>query len=96
MRRNVNGNNLFKRAFRDSIECNLTDARNPKNLGVIHEPQKFTFIQDPITGFRYIQILPNRRQKFSDKNQLKTFSGYRLIDTDCLCGGCGVCGQCPC
>jgi hypothetical protein len=78
---NKNGNNQFKRAFRDAKEINITDARNTAGLAFPDEPQSTTIIQD-LTGKRYVQILPNRRQMDSDSRQLKAFPGYRLIDTD--------------
>ncbi len=95
MKGNQCGNNQFKRAYRNSRVCALTDARNPKNLAVIYEPQNFRIVRDPIFGYTYMQILPNRRQKFSDKKQLKAFPGYRIIDFDnCRCGECGGCAKC--
>ena len=77
-----NGNNQFKRAFTDNMIGGITDAKNPNNLAFINEPQKFTIVRDPITNFAFIHLLPNGRQKHSDKMQLKTFPGYRIIDED--------------
>jgi hypothetical protein len=79
---NKSNHNQFKRAVCDAINTGLTDARNVTGLSVIEEPQSTTIIEDPVDKKKYIQILPNRRQEHSDKVQLKTFPGYRLIDQD--------------
>jgi hypothetical protein len=76
------GHNQMKRAFRDVHVCDFTDAKNPSHLGVIHELQKVRFERDPIKGYAYIRLIPNRRQRQSDRIQLKTFPGYRLIECD--------------
>lgn len=77
-----NGNNQFKRAFRDNRIGGITDAMNPSTLAFINEPQKFTIVHDPLTKYAFIQILPNRRQKQSDRMQLRKFHGYRIIDEE--------------
>ncbi len=78
---NKSGLNQTKRALKDLRQNNLLDARNPTELSLIDESQSTTIEQDPITGYTYIKLLPNRRQEDSDKRQLKAFPGYRLIDT---------------
>jgi hypothetical protein len=77
-----NGNNQYKRAFKDNKIGGITDAKNPTNLAFINEPQKFTIVRDPITKFAYVQILPNRRQKQTDRMQLRKFHGYRIVGED--------------
>lgn len=79
---NKSGHNQMKRALKESRVSSLMDARNPTDLPVIDEPQSTTFEIDPITGLTYIKMLPNRRQEDTDKKQLKTFPGYRLIEPD--------------
>lgn len=73
---NRGGRNSFKRAIR---EGGLTDARNNPALVSINEPQSTTIVEDEINGKQYIKLLPNRRQDYSDRVQLKKFPGYRLI-----------------
>ena len=74
-----NGNNQFKRAFKDNKIGGITDAKNPATLAFINEPQKFTIVRDPLTKYAFIQILPNRRQKQTDRMQLRKFHGYRIV-----------------
>ena len=79
---NRNGNNQFKRAFKDNMIGGITDAKNPTALAFINEPQKFTIIREPLTKFAFVQVLPNRRQKLSDRMQLRKFPGYRIIEEE--------------
>jgi len=65
----------------------ITDAKNPACL-FKSEQQKFKFERDFLNDYHYIRLLPNRRQKYSDLQQLKSFPGYRLIEPDCDCDIC--------
>jgi hypothetical protein len=75
------GYNQFKRAVRDNRGGSLTDARNPSTLPFIDEPQSTTIVEDELNKKTYIQILPNRRQDDTDRVQLKSFPGYRLLES---------------
>lgn len=75
------GHNAFRRAIKEARSGqHITDAIKPSNLHIIDEPQK-TRIITAEDGRQYIELLPNRRQEFSDKKQLKKYPQFRLITT---------------
>lgn len=75
---NKAGNNSYKRSFIDTKENRTFDAVQSNGISFRTDKQPTNLITDS-RGRTYLQILPNVQQEQSDKAQLKTFPGYRLI-----------------